>query len=297
MSGINDATHVNAVGLLAMALLNMPDQSLDEQALKQQLDIYLTLLKDAPYANDVTCVDLTASEIICYGKEFGALKRKSDVKDEQLFIEGTDAILMTYFRNNIVHLFVLPSFIACCFLSNEAVTKKQLVHWFRLVYPFLKSELSMRWNNRQLASAANKVVESFIDQGLIAQSKGLLRVTKGNEGVMHGLSGGVSLSLERFYLTVLILQQKGEGALTRFELEKICGNTAEKLSEINGLNSPEFFDKASFKGFIEMLYKEGIIWADGKGKLTYGAVLESIINDAGLVMSQQVRNNVQQIVD
>jgi glycerol-3-phosphate O-acyltransferase len=297
MSGINEATHVNSIGLLAMALLNAPEQSLTEEVLRQQLGIYSTLLEDAPYSKDVTHVGLSASEIIQYGEEFGVLKRRSKKGGDELFIEGSDAILMTYFRNNVVHLFVLPSFIACCFLSNESLTKKQAVHWFKLVYPFLKSELSMHWTNRQLTFAANKVFDSMIAQGLINQSEDSLSVDENQQQIMRSLSGGVLLSLERFYLTVLILKRKGGGALTRFELEKICGKMAEKLSELNGLNSPEFFEKASFKGFIEMLYDESIIWADEKGKLTYGPVLESIIDDAGLIMSQQVRKNVHQIID
>ena len=114
---------------------------------------------------------------------------------------------------------------------------------------------------------------------------------------MSFLSRGVLMSLERYYLTVLILKQTGQGVLTRFELEKSCGEMAEKLSEHNGLNSPEFFDKVLFKGFIEMLYNEGIIWVDDKGKLTYGKALVSIIEDAGLVMSQQVRNNVHELIE
>jgi glycerol-3-phosphate O-acyltransferase len=297
MSGINEATHVNAIGLLAMALLNAESQAMDEPALKRQLEIYLSLLQEAPYSKDVTRVDLDAAQIIAYGEDFGLLKRRGNGQVTTLFIEDSDAILMTYFRNNIVHLFVLPSFIACCFLGNESLTKKQAVHWFKLVYPFLKSELSMYWNNRQLTSAANKVIECMMSKSLMQESNGLLTVDSHQQQLMKELSGGVLLSMERFYLTVLILKRKGEGALSRFELEKVCGTTAEKLSELNGFNSPEFFDKASFKGFIEMLYTQGIIWANDKGKLTYGAVLESIIDDAGLVLSQQVRKNVDQIVD
>jgi len=293
MSGINEATHVNAIGLLAMALLNAPKQSMSEAELIQQLTIYLAFLKAAPYAKNVTKLDLDAVAIIAYGEEFGVLKRR----ESELYIEGSDAILMTYFRNNIVHLFVLPSFIACCFLSSQLLNKKQVIHWFKLVYPFLKIELSMHWRQRQISYAANKVLASFVEQGLVNQTADTLSVSDDNLPLMACLSGGVLLSLERFYLTVVLLKHQGHGVLTRLELERICGKTAEELSELNGLNSPEFFDKASFKGFIEMLFNQGIIWADDKGKLTYGEALEAIIDDAGLVMSQQVRKNIHQITD
>jgi glycerol-3-phosphate O-acyltransferase len=296
MSGINEATHVNAMGLLAMALLNSSDQSMSEASLMQQLEIYLTLLEAAPYSNDVTRIQLTAKEIIAYGEEFGTVKRKSADSGHTLYVEGSDAVLMTYFRNNIVHLFVLPSFIACCFLSHQSLKPKQVVHWFRLVYPFIKDELSMHWSNRQITYTANKVIASLIDQGLIKQLPSGLSVDKAHQQTMTYLSRGVLLSLERFYLTVLLLKQNEEGTFTRFELEKVCGEMAEKLSRLNGLNSPEFFDKVLFKGFIEMLYNEEIIWANDKGKLTYGKVLNSIIDDAGLVMSQQVRKNVHELI-
>jgi len=155
----------------------------------------------------------------------------------------------------------------------------------------------MYWSNRQISYTADKVMSCLLDQGLLNQSSDNLSVNPDQQQTITHLSRGVLLSLERFYLTVLLLKQKGEGAFTRFELEKACGVAAEKLSALNGLNSPEFFDKVLFKGFIEMLYSEGIVWANDKGKLAYGAVLDSIIDDAGLVMSQQVRKNLHQLID
>ncbi|ORU90400.1 MAG: glycerol-3-phosphate 1-O-acyltransferase [Cycloclasticus sp. symbiont of Poecilosclerida sp. M] len=297
MSGINEATHVNTIGLLAMALLNAPEQSLSEKKLTAQLGVYLALLKSSSYSKDVTYIDLDATKIIEYGEEFGVLKRQAEAKGDRLFIEGSDAILMTYFRNNIVHLFVLPSFIACCFLSNKVLTKRQVIYLFKLVFPFLKDELSMHWKNKQITPAASKVIASLVEQGLIKESGDNLSVEKDSKETMAVLSGGVLLSLERFYLTVVVLKQKGKGAMTRMELEKACEKIAEKLSELNGLNSPEFFDKALFKGFIEMLFNQEIIWPDERGKITYGEVLNSTIDDAGLIMSQQVRKNVKGLVD
>ncbi|PHS71873.1 MAG: glycerol-3-phosphate 1-O-acyltransferase [Cycloclasticus sp.] len=297
MSGINEATHVNAIGLLAMALLGAPGQSLSQADLKRQLTLYLALLEAAPYSKNITRLDLDADEIIDYCVEFGVLKRQENEQGVVYSIEGNDAILLTYFRNNIVHLFAFPSFVACCFLSNQSLSQKQITHWFKLVYPFLQSELSMCWNTRQITSVAHKVMACLIEQGLVKQNGDQLTVDKPDEGALNTMAGGVLLSLERFYLTVVVVKHHGKDALTRFELEKSCGKIAEELSELSGLNSPEFFDKALFKGFIEMLFEQNIIWPGEKGKLTYGNVLESIIDDAGLVMSQHVRKNIHQVIE
>ena len=113
---------------------------------------------------------------------------------------------------------------------------------------------------------------------------------------MTALSKGVLLSLERYYLTLVVLKATGPGVLSRISLEKLCSQVAERLMMIYRLNSPDFFDKALFKGFIEMLFEQKIIWADKKGKLTFDAELAMIIDDAGLVLSPQIRHSVQQLV-
>jgi len=204
--------------------------------------------------------------------------------------------LMTYFRNNVVHLFALPSFIANCFLNNTALRKKQVIHWFRLVYPFLKAELSMHWNARQLNAVVSKTLDWLVEEGILHNDGDLLSLSKAETVCVTGLSKGVLLSLERYYLTVSILKNKGAGLLTRMQLEKACGELAERLSRLNELDSPEFFDKALFKGFIEMLFDQIIIWADGNGKLDFGNVLDTIIDDAGLVLSHQSRHNINQLL-
>ena len=36
-----------------------------------------------------------------------------------LRMSAENAVLHTYFRNNVLHLFAMPSLIACCFLNNR----------------------------------------------------------------------------------------------------------------------------------------------------------------------------------
>lgn len=296
MAGINQAAHVNAVSLLALTMLSAPKQTMAEDDLISHLNLYLALLKAVPYTKDVTVTEMDGAAIVVYGEEFGVIQRHSHEMGDIMSVDPHQAILMTYFRNNIVHLFALPSFIACCFISNPTLHKKQVIHWYKLVYPFLKSELSMQWNTRQLTAVTNKTLSCLIDEGLINKDGDMLSIAQEDVMRVTALSKGVLLSLERYYLTVVILKVKGEGVLSRMDLEKMCSQVAERLSMLYELNSPEFFDKALFKGFIEMLYDQKIIWANDKGKLAFGTALEAIIDDAGLVLSHQIRRSVHQLV-
>ena len=60
--------------------------------------------------------------------------------------------------------------------------------------------------------------------------------------------------LQRFYLVIAILvHRNGSGELSRASLEVLCQQSAERLSMIYGLHSPDFFNKTLFHDFIRTL--------------------------------------------
>jgi glycerol-3-phosphate O-acyltransferase len=63
-----------------------------------------------------------------------------------------------------------------------------------------------------------------------------------------------------------------------------------------GFYSPEFFDRSLFEDFLGLLRRRGVIRADGEGKLVFDEVLERIATDAQLVLSEQLRHSILQVV-
>lgn len=57
---------------------------------------------------------------------------------EIIRLERNSAVLMTYYRNNIQHLFVLPSLVASIVLHYETIQKELVLQAINLIYPFLK---------------------------------------------------------------------------------------------------------------------------------------------------------------
>ena len=62
-----------------------------------------------------------------------------------------------------------------------------------------------------------------------------------------------------------------------------------------GFNSPEFFDRALFENFIDLLRKRGVIRAGAAGKLEFDEVLLRVAQDAQLVLSEQIRHSILQV--
>jgi glycerol-3-phosphate O-acyltransferase len=102
-------------------------------------------------------------------------------------------------------------------------------------------------------------------------------------------------AFERYYITIAALAKNGPHTLTGAELENACTLTAQRLSLLNELSAPEFFDKALFRGFIQKLRERRVVWTDEAGKLDYDSALEGMVNDARLILSREVRHSILKI--
>ena len=70
---------------------------------------------------------------------------------------------------------------------------------------------------------------------------------------------------------------------------------AQRMSLLYELNSPEFFDKALFKNFIDLLRARNVVGFNADGKLTYTERLLAVESDAQIVLHEQIRNSVLQV--
>ena len=49
------------------------------------------------------------------------------------------AVLLSYYRNNVLHLFTASSWIACCFQNNRRMVRQRVLNLGRALFPFLHS--------------------------------------------------------------------------------------------------------------------------------------------------------------
>ena len=93
-------------------------------------------------------------------------------------------------------------------------------------------------------------------------------------------------TIERYYLAISLLLKAGSGAITQKALEQQCQLEAQRMNMLYGFNSPEFFDRALFENFIDLLRERGVIQAGEGGKLEFDEVLVRVAADAQLVLSR-----------
>jgi len=102
-------------------------------------------------------------------------------------------------------------------------------------------------------------------------------------------------TVERYYLAIALLIRAGSGAITQKALEERWPAHGAAHDVLYGFNSPEFFDRALFGNFINLLRARAVLSVDAGGHLQFDAVLVRVAEDAEIVLSEQIRHSILQV--
>jgi glycerol-3-phosphate O-acyltransferase len=301
---INAAAAVNPINLLSMALLATPRQSMVEQPLVRILELFSALLRKSPYDAGVTVTDAGGAGMIAYGERLGLLERRPHRLGDIITLAPAEAVLATYYRNNVMHLFAMPSMVACCLLDKSVIAVDRVQGLAQMVYPYLGGELMLRWTPEEIAAEVERVIDTLVELGLLRRDNVngqpcLLRPAPHTpEAIQLWVLAQCSVqTLERFYMTAALLAKHGSRALRPGELEDLCHLMAQRMSMLFQFSAPEFFDKSLFRGFIGRLRKNGVLRTDETGLLVFDAGLTRAMEDARLILGDRLRQDVLQAMN
>jgi glycerol-3-phosphate O-acyltransferase len=302
MTRINAAACVTPVNLLGLVLLATPRQSMGESDLARQLELYASLMRQAPYSPKVWVTPVDGTAMIRYGESLGILRRQPHELGDVVFMTEEHSVLTSYFRNNALHLLLMPSLLACAFLGNASVSRVDLQRLARRVYPYVAEEYFLRWTEGELPAVVDELLEDLMNHGLLTatEDRGVWHRpdAESSEAVQLSVLARVTVPiLERYYLAMSLLLKAGSGRVTREALERQCQLVAQRMALLYEINSPEFFDRALFGNFVDQLRSRGVLSQTPEEKLAFEpTVLEAIVADAQLVLHEQVRNSILQVV-
>ena len=299
---VNSAADVNPINLLALALLSTPKHAMGEADLAAQIVLSKKLLAEVPYSALVTVTPHSPAQIIAHGEEIGVLHRVVHPLGDVLRVDGDTAVLLSYFRNNVVHLFTASAWIACCFLHNRRMARETLLRIGRAMYPFLQGELFLPWDEDGFAARIDATIELFIREGLLEQvgvdDGGILARHAGQSDEvfrLRAIGHPLQQAFERYYIAISVLAKNGSGTLGAGELEGLCQLAAQRLSLLYAPAAPEFFDKALFRGFIQKLREMGLVKLDHNSKLAFDDRLAGFARDAKIILGRELRHTIEKI--
>jgi glycerol-3-phosphate O-acyltransferase len=296
---LNEAAAVNPVNLVALAMLSTSRQALDRRSLARILDLYQNLLRAVPYSPHTTLPDGDGEALISYVKELDLLAEQKDALGNILYLNEQNAVLMTYYRNNVMHIFALPALLASFFQSSSRISREQILRFTEALYPYLRAELFIRWEPEELPAVIDQWLAAFVEQGLLKRDgETYVRPAPSSRQfvLLTLLARTIMQTLQRFYMAIALLLNSGQNTLDAEELENLCTVMAQRLSILHGLNAPEFFDKSLFRHFIKSLLDQDVLQQDGAGKLGYHAKLGELAEGvAKRVLPAEIRLSIRQV--
>ena len=300
MQHINKAAVITPVSLLSLVLLSAPKSALDEDICREQIALYQGLAQQLPYSADTVITDMSPQQIIDYGIKLKLIERRPHILGDIIQIAGKQAALLSYFRNNILHVFILLSFLSALVARNGRIERSRLNSIAEQLYPFLQSELFLYYPAHGLTETLNKKVDSLLANGLIVElSDGMLSVPETNSKCyqqLQVLATPVEQSLERYFMTLALLAQQGSGNLTENEVVDLCHLLGQRLSVLYADDIPDFFDRALFTSFISALTRLDYLQKDEEtGILTFDQRIDLIAHHAKYVLSPDMMQILQQV--
>ena len=296
---LNEAAAVNPVNLIALAMLSTSRQAMDRRSLARILDLYQTLLRTVPYSPHITLPEGDGEALIGYVKDLGLLAEQTDALGNILYLDEQNAVLMTYYRNNVMHIFALPALLASFFQSSSRISRAQILRFTEALYPYLRAELFIRWEPEELEAVIDRWLAAFVEQGLLKlDGENYVRPAPSSRQfvLLTLLARVIMQTLQRFYMAISLLLNSGQNSLDAQELETLCTVMAQRLSILHGLNAPEFFDKSLFRHFIKSLLDQDVLQQDEAGKLGHHAKLGELVEGvAKRVLPAEIRLSIRQV--
>ena len=290
MQNINRAAVVNPVSLLSLVLLATPKHTLDEQSCIAQLDTYRHISASLPYDERIMVTPLSGQEIIAYGLKLKLIKRIKHILGDMIAIEDQQAVLLTYFRNNILHLFTLPSLIAALVDHNGKVGRDDLHSVIKALYPFLQAELFLKWQPQAVEPIIDRYIEALIaSKWVLDDGRDNLYSPVANSEAqkqLQMLAAPVKQSLERYFMILALISRRGSGTLSSKQAEELGYLLGQRLSVLYEFNSPESFDKALFHSFIHALAEQNLIEIDDEHIINFDERLHDMAQNAPLILDE-----------
>ncbi|MEZ9455325.1 glycerol-3-phosphate 1-O-acyltransferase PlsB [Vibrio splendidus] len=261
MTHINDAAATNALTLCATALLASRQRALSRDSLVSQINCYLSLLKNVPYSDTFTVPKDSAEDLVKHAESLNKFLIESDSMGDIISLDRHQSILMTYYRNNIIHLFALPSLIAQMTIRQHGLTIDTIQENVAAIYPFLKKELFLSYDEDQLESVVANIIEELVGQDMLVVSDNQVTINQSNSQALMLLGRTISETLQRYSIALNLLAENPD--LDKSDLEQKSQDIAQRLGRLQGINAPEFFDKGVFASMFATLKQQQYLDNDG----------------------------------
>ena len=263
MQRINASVTLNSVSLVSLILLSTERVAIGQKELASQLSLLLTLESEASYSEQTYAPNETPAGLIAQAEKLGTIFSVENPMGNIITTDEQTAVLLTYYRNNILHVYITSALIASCFLNQESTSRAVLVEELLKLFSILKKELFLHWSEDDFVAKIHQDIDVMVGLEMLTETDGnLTRADESHPGFdmlfTHAQIARPTLLRYGIILTILSTQA-GRENLSRQTLEQRSQQLAQRIAALYSLNAPEAFDKNLFKNTVSVLREDELI--------------------------------------
>lgn len=254
MTRINSAAALNGSAMVALCLLSSKTQIVSKKALVHSIDDYLQLFTHVSFSPDSTLPDEPAHQLVDRTLALNRFEQSQDSYGAMVSPKDNDGLLLTFYRNNILHMFAIPSLVMTAIFAYKKIDNRAVLNLVETLYPLLKREFFLHHTPEQVLVYVEDLVAYMASAGLIKQHGECLEPPEVTDEKFHSawlLSRTMQETWQRYAIVLHVLES--EKVIGRAQLEKQSQIIAERLSALFGMHSPEFYDKNVLGSFVMAL--------------------------------------------
>ncbi|MCY7295742.1 glycerol-3-phosphate 1-O-acyltransferase PlsB [Alteromonas sp. a30] len=299
---INSAAAVNGMTLAALCLLCAKKHTLSREELVFSMQTFIDMQRKSPFSHSTTLPEQDADALLEDTIKLGKFSIHEDKFGQVFSLDRRIAITLTYYRNNILHMFAIPSLIAAVVIGKRGCTREKLTGLISRLYPLLKRELFLYMSDEKAAEYTSNLIDTMLDIGLLAEHDGQLvepQPPRSNESkgdpkyTLWLLNRVVQETLQRY--TLVLSQLEDVERISRPTLEEQSQRVAERMSMLHGINAPEFYDKNVLNTFIAAMRDNNLLSEDSNGLLVPDAETKALKEELLTLVSPGYAQRVQQV--
>jgi glycerol-3-phosphate O-acyltransferase len=282
MTRINRAAALNGTAMVALCLLSSKTQIVSKKALVQSIDDYLQLFTHVTYSQDSTLPDEPAVTLVDRTLALNRFEQSEDSYGALVSPKDNNGLLLTFYRNNILHMFALPSLVMAAIFAHKNVHLSDVLSLVDKLFPLLRREFFMHQSPEQAREYVENLITYMLSVGLLQKDGVCLTPPNTTGEKFHSawlLSRAMQETWQRYAIVLHVLEN--EKVIGRSRLEKQSQTIAERLSALFGMHSPEFYDKNVLSSFVNALRENKLLTNQDDGNLAFSenslALKEAII--------------------
>jgi len=250
---INGAASVTPVSLIATLLLASPGHALGREELEQQLFTCQKLLTSLYKGSNVVVPDTVPTGWLEHAESLSFITLEESELGSIVRIRARQLLSLMYFRNNVLHLFVLPSLIACLVSGQRKVERGDILQLVEKAWPVLSTEFFLPSDRSETSST--ECVDAMLELGLLeGDGESVLHPVNQSHGsiLIIRMASLLRPAIERSFLAAALLIRYPKGILKKeFEARFKVAATRFALTEARDQN--ELYNKGSFDNLVQSL--------------------------------------------